>query len=291
MSNWFNLARSRAWIRIRDLTEVSAVTNPFHHFWLFVYAVGDHAVTLAAGCVITVLLGILEKRILKRPVPVKAEIGILLAFVFFACFQAWRDEFETASKVTAAASPVQITNQVSVPPATVVVQKVGPAISSDLNGILQIDKLEPATDHNEIAEGKTIEVNVVYKNVGTQPLHAKFSYEGIGFVSTSVPHAEEDARKHFTEARKKQLKSDLASKFAGSDVGVNIPVYRTAVSSALTQAQADGIMDGSGRIYLMVWATWKDSHNQSGKFDACYFLQQPSTRTMTSNNAIWHTCE
>lgn len=75
------------------------MSNPFHHFWLFFYAVGDHAVTLAAGCIVTVMLGIIEKRILKRPISAKVEVGILLAFVFFACFQAWRDQYEKSSHV------------------------------------------------------------------------------------------------------------------------------------------------------------------------------------------------
>jgi hypothetical protein len=88
----------------------------FDHFWLFLQAVWVHAITLAAGCVVTVVLGIIEKRVLRRPISLRVEIGILLAFVFFACFQAWRDQYEIAAKVNQA-PPIQITNQVTVPPA------------------------------------------------------------------------------------------------------------------------------------------------------------------------------
>src|SRR2546429_91685 len=70
-----------------------------HDFGLFLGAVWDHAITLAAGCIVTVMLGIIEKRILKRSVSVRTEIGILLAFILFACFQAWRDQFKEALRI------------------------------------------------------------------------------------------------------------------------------------------------------------------------------------------------
>src|ERR1035437_4318319 len=92
------------------------MSNPFSHFWLFLGAVGVHTVTLAAGCIVTVVVNLLEKYVVKKSLPWQADIGILLAFVFFACFQAWRDQYEIATKVNQTA-PVQITNQVNVPPA------------------------------------------------------------------------------------------------------------------------------------------------------------------------------
>jgi hypothetical protein len=71
----------------------------FDSFGAFIQAVWAHAITLAAGCVVTVMLGIIEKHILKRPVSAKIETAILLVFVFFACFQAWRDEHREALKI------------------------------------------------------------------------------------------------------------------------------------------------------------------------------------------------
>lgn len=68
------------------------MTNTFESFWLFVYLVGNHVVTLLAGCVVTVMLGLIEKYVLKRQLSLKWEIAILAVFVFFACFQTWRDE-------------------------------------------------------------------------------------------------------------------------------------------------------------------------------------------------------
>lgn len=69
----------------------------FSHFMDFLASVWVHSITLLAGCVFTVMLGLLEKYALKRPLSVKAEVGILAGFVFFACFQAWQGEYTAKS--------------------------------------------------------------------------------------------------------------------------------------------------------------------------------------------------
>src|SRR6266487_826909 len=68
------------------------MANPFSGLTVFIVAVLSHVLTLLAGCVATVMLGILEKHVLKRPLSVKVEIGVLACFAFFACFQAWKDQ-------------------------------------------------------------------------------------------------------------------------------------------------------------------------------------------------------
>ena len=72
--------------------------NTFQYFWLFVLAFGSHLFTLLAGCVVTVMLALIEKYALKRKLSVKAEIAILLLFVLFACFQAWQDQYRSRLK-------------------------------------------------------------------------------------------------------------------------------------------------------------------------------------------------
>jgi hypothetical protein len=55
-------------------------------------AVWNHFFTLLAGCVATVLLALFQKFVSKREIPNKIYTWILLAFLFFACLQAIRDE-------------------------------------------------------------------------------------------------------------------------------------------------------------------------------------------------------
>jgi hypothetical protein len=59
---------------------------------LYFASLFDHIFTLLAGCGATVVLGLIQKYVVKKPLSPKWEITILAAFVFFAGFQAWRDE-------------------------------------------------------------------------------------------------------------------------------------------------------------------------------------------------------
>jgi len=93
--------------------------NPFSYFPIFLWSVGNHIFTLLSGCVVTVLIGIIDKRFLKRPISLKLEIGILAAFLFFACFQAWRDEYQqlTIAQAELDKKPIaQVPIQVNIPP-------------------------------------------------------------------------------------------------------------------------------------------------------------------------------
>lgn len=75
--------------------------NPFSGFGWFLGALGSHLITLLAGCVLTVMLGVLQKYVFKRPLSVKEDVAILLIFLFFACFQAARDEHRNTQIVIA----------------------------------------------------------------------------------------------------------------------------------------------------------------------------------------------
>jgi hypothetical protein len=63
------------------------------NFAAFVGSVFGHVFTLLAGCVVTVVINLIERHFMKgRKLPPWADIAILLLFLFFACFQAWRDK-------------------------------------------------------------------------------------------------------------------------------------------------------------------------------------------------------
>src|SRR5881296_873052 len=128
------------------------MSNPFLHFLLFLWAVSNQVVTLAAGCAVTVLIAIIEKRILKRPISLKIEIGILLAFVFFACFQTWRDQYNRAQglQTTLNQKPAQPQVQVNVSPPTVVIQQLPAATDTDLTGFLQLEKFQFARNQDSL---------------------------------------------------------------------------------------------------------------------------------------------
>jgi hypothetical protein len=70
--------------------------NPFPLIFDFVLGILGHFITLLAGCAATVVWSFTEKRILKRPISIKLEIGIFLGFLLFACFQTWRDQYTSS---------------------------------------------------------------------------------------------------------------------------------------------------------------------------------------------------
>jgi hypothetical protein len=101
---------------------------------------------------LTVLIGIFERHILKRPISLKTEIGVLLVFVFFACFQTWRDQYERANGLqsTLTSKPSQPPFQVNVLPAQVIVQPSQPLDKKTVKMLLdaigrkQTDASQPA---------------------------------------------------------------------------------------------------------------------------------------------------
>lgn len=77
------------------------MSSGFAEVWAYILALVGHTVTLLAGCGATVMLGLIQKYGLKKPLSVKWEIAILGVFVFFAGFQAWQNEHEKVETITA----------------------------------------------------------------------------------------------------------------------------------------------------------------------------------------------
>jgi hypothetical protein len=116
------------------------MANPFEHFGVFLLAVGGHAFTLLAGCAVTVVIGWIERHILKKTMPLWADLAILLCFVFFACFQGWHDEYRRAEELQAKLNakpvvPFQVTiPPITIPPAQVLIQPPTPQPGISLKG-------------------------------------------------------------------------------------------------------------------------------------------------------------
>jgi hypothetical protein len=109
----------------------------FTALWAFLGAVAVHLNTLVTGCVILFVVGLLEKYVFKRPISWKSETAILLCFVLFACFQAWRDQYQRANTLQTRMSsisspPVQVTVQNTVPPAQVIIQPFAKPMRTDI---------------------------------------------------------------------------------------------------------------------------------------------------------------
>jgi hypothetical protein len=270
----------------------SAVSNPFAHLWLFILAVWVHAITLAAGCVVTVGINLFEKHILKRTIPLKVDLAILLAFVFFACFQAWRDQYERVTTVQATPTIHVAMPPITIPPATVIIQQTA-AAPRDLTGFLEIVKIEAAQDQSAIAGGQLIGFNYFLENRGTQPVHDVHNADVEGIVDMSEPNPEHSFVLKAQEAQKSAFRKIISEKAQGDEIGVgpsNFPSYRHSQID-LNTIQADGVMAGTFRIYLMVLVKWKDSHNRLGTLAGCYWLSKPPGRELLHQNLTWGGCK
>ena len=91
------------------------MSGTFDHLSEFLFDVWSHTATLAAGCVLTVLLVLFQKYVLKRPLSWRVDLAVFASFVFFASFQAWHDQYQRVETVWRPAESPRIT--VNVPPA------------------------------------------------------------------------------------------------------------------------------------------------------------------------------
>jgi hypothetical protein len=277
------------------------MANPFQHFLLFLWAVLNQVVTLAAGCAVTVLIGIIEKRVLKRPISIKLEIGILLAFVFFACFQTWRDQYARAQglQTTLNQKPAQPQVQVNVPPPTVIIQQSEHHVENnpEPSGFLQIERLQFSTDQHILTDGQIVTLNIAYKNPGPYPVTDRESFGILIVADRDIPDyeqfakSEHEMRSMFEKFRKQAVQKTAQQHLPLASVGVNQIVYTSAPSPALTPTQVSGILNGATRIYAFTWTQWKDSHKRTGTFNGCFWMQPPKNLDLLASDPVWHSCD
>src|ERR1035438_395727 len=152
---------------------------------VFLLAIWGHLSTLVAGCVVTFLIGLIEKHILKRPISVKAEIMIFLCFIFFACFQAWQDAYTSQKGLQAQINgkSQQPTIQVNVPPTQVVVTPQPPSAVPLAPQHSHVGFAPPAmpadaTDRwPPFHAGQIVAVDVAFLNVGDYTVRDQISGE------------------------------------------------------------------------------------------------------------------
>ena len=261
---------------------------------LYFLSLLDHTVTLLAGCGATVVLGLIQKYVLRKPLSVKWEITILGAFVFVAGFQAWQDEYRKAKP---AGTPVQVTNQISVPPAQVVVIEKTTEEKHDLTSFVQFSGLIPTTvqNNNVIAPGNRIGFNFFFQQKGPEPVDDLGNVEMVDIVDTNEKDAESNVRRKFKALIVKALANTKKAGAKGHSLGIGQGAFNSAnTERVLSQNDVNGILlpPHTIRIYAQGWLGWKDRHGNSGHVNECVWLQPPSDGILRPGvELIWDECE
>ncbi len=256
------------------------MANPFIGFWTFLIAVVGHSFTLLAGCTATVMLGMIEKFVLKRPISLKSSLAILLAFVFFSCFQAWHDQYQRADvlqktfnqrpappqiqvNVPPSQVIVNVPTQEHVPKATIILQKFEGlySVSITRNGVT-------SQARSFIAKGSRAAMNLFFINTGAATADAGDGWGKIYIEPSSVTEGE------LTNRFKKELKSKPFSSHALIEPGGTAFWFTALSDQVVTQDDVDQLSDGTKRLFIFASESY---HDPSGEHYAhhCFILQQP----------------
>ncbi len=264
--------------------------NPFNHFWLFIGAVGVHAVTLAAGCIVTVVINLIEKYVIKKSLPWQWDIAILLLFMFIACFQAWRDQYEIAAKVNQA-PPVQITNQVNVPPTP------APIINIPSH-MAYVDATNLGVVVDQYKVGGRWAVSGTFKNLSpTEIAENAGGIQALRVVATK----ENELKQHIvantvTENTWQQFKKETKSMKEGRrSYGPGESYFATVWSPPIDEKEDKEFRSASKTIMFLAYFSWTDGAGKHTN-EVCKWLQvypEMFTGTTIASNATitWNGCK
>jgi hypothetical protein len=141
--------------------------------------------------------------------------------------------------------------------------------------------------------GERLGVNVSVKNMGDEPVQNMYHFIKVGLLEpTKEPEADWE---YHTLGLKDALRGHaqaINGGYKGVRVGVGDSVWTTTMIPdnslpPLTELQVDHFMQGRSRIYVYVWARWRDSQDD---VDFCEWLQTPSTNEFNTDKLIWHLC-
>jgi hypothetical protein len=77
----------------------------------------------------------------------------------------------------------------------------------------------------------------------------------------------------------------------GTSVGVGLQIWDTAVSYPFTQDQLDGLVDGSGRLYLMATAAWTGDDQKRHDWLECVWVESIPSPITDLSTVSWHNCD
>jgi hypothetical protein len=276
--------------------------NPFNGFPPFIGAIFDHLFTLLAGCTVTVLIGIFEKRVLKRAISLKVEIAILLCFVFFACFQAWHDQYLIAQQVPHLLA-VNTDQQAEIlrlktNPPQVQVNVPAPIVNIPAH-MAWMATYNTAVHADTYAIGSRLHVSSGCKNLSTSEVAQSVACViGIRVVETKMnPENQPIVTEKVEDRAWSEFKKDFAStEIDRKDYGPTEGDYKTvATAETVDEALDNAFSHQKKTIMLFGEYSWRDGLGMHTN-DYCVWME--NTPTLFSGGKMglntpfaWHSCK
>jgi len=82
----------------------------------------------------------------------------------------------------------------------------------------------------------------------------------------------------------------LAGEITGPEQGVGHGLWTTILTEPLTKHQAQGILNGTARIYFATWFAWTDADGHKGWSYDCRWLQSFKEFPYKKEDIVWHYC-
>jgi hypothetical protein len=159
-------------------------------------------------------------------------------------------------------------------------------------GFVQLGKIW--FNKNQIVINGRLQVSVWIKNKGGEPVDNVYRYFEVRLVSLGPDPDASDREIHslFLKDALQGQANMLNGGYKGATLGVGEGLWNTLDIPAtpypgLTQEQVNGLLQGRTRLYVFVWARWKDSPHD---LDLCNWLQPPIGTKIDNDNLIWHIC-
>lgn len=157
------------------------------------------------------------------------------------------------------------------------------------NSFLQLGPIIPVLGKNNLVAGSRIALRVVFENKSQDLAIDVHNWGNLAIVNMSNPNAEMEIREQFD--RSQRAVHERSRNLVGDTIGVGQQFYNDAESPTLSADDVEQIKNGTKRLYLQVWASWKDRLDRQGTMPECWWISSPITSPMTIENVFLHNCD
>lgn len=127
-----------------------------------------------------------------------------------------------------------------------------------MTGFMQMLLVRFRPDYSIVEAGRQLQLNAFFADKGSEPLRNVFAHCAIIFVDQPGGDADSKALMAY-EPYLNQVRADYRSgKLRGAAVGVTGGVWGTFPVTIADQKEADQLLSGDKRLYLLSWAAWQD---------------------------------